>query len=363
MKITVSKKELSGALGIVTKAITGKSTMPVLEGVLLKAENGTLTLVGSDLNISIITNISTISLDEEGSLVVDAKMFSDIVRKMATDDIVLSTKDTKLNIKSGRTKLDVVFLDSKDYPKLPTLDVVSTYSIEDNALKDMVKTTAFAIAQDETRPILTGELFEIKDNVMTLVGLDGYRMATRKILLTATDCSIVIPGKTLLEVEKIIGNEEVPVKVSVNDKNVWFEYKDIKVISRLMEGNYVKYSSLFPVEYKTIVTVKRKEFLDMMDRIAVVKDATNLVKLSIKDNVIVATGKSGLGDIEDEMDCVCNGDGLEIAFNNKYLTEALKCLNVDDVDFNFVTNISPCKVTSKEDDNFAQLVLPVRLVK
>lgn len=363
MNITVNKSDLIGGLSIVSRAISSRSTLPALDGILLDIKNNELVLTGSDLNLTITTKISILKLDEEGSVLVNAKRFFEIIKKMPSDEISLRVKDNKLTIKSGKVKLDIVYMQSSDYPELKGITETEEFPIDDIQLKNLIKSTIFATAKDETRPILTGELLEIKENKLSLVALDGYRLALRTMDLIFNECAVVIPSKTLLELDKILENKEETVLTSITDNFITFSYGKTTINSKLLEGSFVNYNALLPKDFKTIVTIDRKSFLEMIDRSNVINNDHKMVKLNFSNNTIFSKSESEFGTIEDQIPCDINGDDLEIAFNSAYLIDMLKSIDTENVMLNFNNSVSPCKITSSEDLTFEQLVLPVRLMK
>ncbi len=254
---------------------------------------------------------------------------------------------------------------SEDFPELPNINENMIFSIPQNILKNMIKGTIFATAQDETRPILTGVLFEIKNKILNLVALDGYRLALKSENLdTDNTISAVIPGKTLNEVSKILEENDENVNITFTPNHILFSIKDTKIISRLLEGEFIKYNSIIPEEYNLKITVKRTVLLNSIERASLMakEGNTNLVKLDIEDETMVITSNSQLGMVREELNIILQGEPLQIAFNSKYLIDVLKIMDEDEIVMEFSSSVSPCIMKNKNINNCTYLVLPVRLL-
>jgi DNA polymerase III subunit beta len=365
MKFKCQKSELQNAISTVQKAVTGKSTMPVLEGIYINALGDKLTLIGSDTDLSIETKLNC-EIYENGSIVVDSKIFGEIIRKLPNDEVEISTLDNNtVELNCQKSTFTLVYMNAGDYPSLPSIEEDKIFSISQTILKHMIRGTIFAIAQDETRPILTGVLFEIKDRRLNLVALDGYRLALRtEFIETDNSISSVIPGKTLNEVSKILEESDDVVKIIFTSNHILFKLGETKIISRLLEGEFIKYSSIIPQEFNLKVTAKRGEILNCIERASLMakEGNTNLIKLDIQEENLVITSNSQLGKVREELSIILQGQGLQIAFNSKYLIDIFKMIEEDEIVMEFTSGVSPCIVKNKELDNCTYLVLPVRLL-
>lgn len=363
MKFTCQKNILQEAISIVQKAVTGKSTMPILQGILINAKDDTLTLTGSDIDLSIETKIN-VDIEENGSIVVDAKLFGEIIRKLPNATVEIKTTENNcIEIICSKSKFTLVHLEPQDFPNLPQISEDKIFTISQKTLKSMIKGTIFAIAQDETRPILTGVLFEIKNKKLNLVAIDGYRLALKSEFVDNEDTiSAVIPGKTLNEVIKIL-EDDGDVDITFTSNHMLINLGSTKIISRLLEGEFIKYNSIIPEEFNLNVTAKREELLESIERASLVaKDGnTNLIKLNIEEDIMVITSNSQLGNVREEINIILQGQPLEIAFNSKYLIDVLKIMSEEEIVIQFSSSISPCIMKNKENDNCIYLVLPVRL--
>ncbi|NMM62030.1 DNA polymerase III subunit beta [Clostridium sp. P21] len=365
MKFTCEKSILQEGISTVQKAVTGKSNLPILNGILIKTNKNELILTGSDIDLSIQTKIKA-DVIEEGTIVIDAKIFGEIIRKLDNDTIHISTiENNSIEIICNKSRFTLIHMKPEDFPELPNINENMIFSIPQNILKSMIRGTIFATAQDETRPILTGILFEINNKKLNLVALDGYRLALKSENLdTDNVISAVIPGKTLSEVSKILEENDENVNITFTPNHILFSIAETKIISRLLEGEFIKYSSIIPEEYNLKIIAKRGELLNSIERASLMgKDGnTNLIKLNVEDDTMVITSNSQLGMVREEVNIILQGDHLEIAFNSKYLIDVLKIMEEDEVVMELSSSVSPCIIKNKDENNCTYLVLPVRLL-
>ena len=360
------KQKLQEGISIVQKAITGKSTMSVLEGIYINANKEGLTLIGSDMDVSIETKVEA-DVINEGSIVIDAKIFGEIIRKLPNSDIKIETlENDTVQITCEKSVFNVVYMNADEFPELPQINQDMKVEVPQNILKNMIKGTSFAIAQDETRPILQGVLFEVKDKTLNLGALDGYRLAIRSEYLDSEiDIEKVIPGKTLNEVSKILEDTNDIVEINFTNNHILFNLNKTRIISRLLEGKYVNYKSLLPQEHKLTVTVKKQDLQNGIERASLMaKDGNNnLIKLDIQDEAVIITSNSQLGKVREEVLINLQGDKIQIAFNSRYLIDVLKNFEEEEVILEMTSSVSPCIIKAKEADNYKYLVLPVRLIR
>ncbi len=364
MKIKCQKNKLQEAISTAQKAVTGKSAMPVLQGLLIIAKNDEITIIGSDIDLSIETKFKAEVL-EPGKIVVESKLLGDIVRKLPSSMIEINTtENNSIELICEKSNFTLVHMNSDDFPSLPEIDENIIFSIEQKTLKNMIKSTIFAVAQDETRPILTGVLFEIAEKKLSLVALDGYRLALNSEEIDNDNLiSEVIPGKTLNEVVKIL-DDEGNVDITFTTNHILINFGDTKVFSRLLEGEFIKYKSIIPEEFNLKVTVKREELLSCIERASLVgKDGnTNLIKFDILEDTMVITSNSQLGKVREELNIILQGQPLQIAFNSKYLIDLLKIIDEDEIIMELSSSVSPCIIRNAEREDSTFLVLPVRLL-
>ncbi len=365
MKFICEKSKLQEVISTAQKAVTGKSTMTILEGILLIARNNELTLIGSDIDLSVETKIQADIL-EEGSIVVDSKLFGELIKKLPNSEVQVNTiENNSLEILCEKSKAVLKYMNSDEFPMLPKINENMLLTIPQKILKNMIKGTIFATAQDEIRPILTGVKFEIDNGKLNLVALDGLRLALRsEAVENDNTISAVIPGKTLSEVSKILEDSEENVNITFTPNHILFNLGNTKIISRLLEGEFINYKSIIPDEYNLKVTLKRNEFYDCIERASLMakEGNTNLVKLDIQDDVMIITSDSQLGKAREELNVIMQGDPLKIAFNARFVIDVLKIMDEEEIILEFTSSVSPCIVRNKNKDNCTYLVLPVRVM-
>lgn len=366
MKFIVEKHQLQEAISNVQKAVTGKSTMPILQGILIVVENSYITLIGSDKDLTIETKIECTTL-ESGRIVVNSRLFGDIIRKLPNAEIEISSNENNtISIKCLKSNATLVHMNADEYPTLPEIHEETVFEISQKVIKHMIKGTIFAIAQDETRPIFTGVLFEVKDNTLSLVAMDGYRVAIRREQIDSSlTINKIIPGKTLNEVSKILEDKDDSIKISFTSNHILFNIGNTKVISRLLEGEFIKYETFIPKEYNLKVTAKRSELLNSIERASLMgkEGKTNPVKLDMHQDKMIITSNSQLGMAREEIGIILQGDELKIAFNSKYLIDVFKIMDEEEVVIEFYSNVNPGIVRNKENDNCTYLLLPVRMLE
>lgn len=364
MHIKCTKQNLVNGISIVQKAIVGKSPMPVLEGIYLEAKNNTLLLRGTDIDLSIETLIDCNIIDE-GKLVIDSKLFGDIIRKLPNNEINLKVSEgNNLLITCENSKFNLLYLDPEDFPKLPEIEKEDPIIIEEKILRDLIKGTSFSVAVDETRPILMGALFEVKNKVLNMVALDGFRLALRSEYLDSNiDISLVIPGKTLNEVYKLLSDTDNKIEITYNNNHIMFKIEDTKIVSRLLSGDFINYDTIIPSDYKLSFIVKKDDLARSIERASLMaKDGlSKLIKLNIENDTIIITSNSQFGTVREEVPVSIKGDPLEIAFNANYLLDVFKVINEEEILFEMTSSVSPAIIKNTFNDNAIYMVLPVRL--
>lgn len=364
MKITVNQNSLSKAISIAQKGLSNRSTMPILGGLLLKATEGSLSITGTDLEIGIETKVDCETI-EPGNIVVTSRVFGEIIRKLPNEEIKIEVDDNNnIHVKCMNSKFNILGQDYEEYPELPQINKERSFSIEKDLLKDMINKTKFAIAQDETRPILTGALLEIENEEATLVALDGYRLALKKVKIDLKDkLSLIIPGKTLIEVASIIDDSNSTVEVSTTNNHIIFGIGNTVITSRLLEGQFLSYRDIVRNEYNTKVKVNTRELQNALERASLLarEGKNNLVKISIDEDYMVINSNSETGDINEMVPIEMLGDSMEIAFNSKYIMDGIKAIDSEEINMYLVGNVHPCIINPVNDPNYTYLILPVRL--
>lgn len=365
MKFAIEQKDLSKHISIAQRGISSRSTLQILDGILIEASNNRLKLTGTDLEISIETFVDCEVL-EEGSIVVNSRIFGDIVKKLPAGLIHIEVVNNNINIRCGNSEFNIAGNPGEDYPELPLIVESETFSLPTDILKAVIKQTVFATSQDETRPSLTGVLLEISNGQISFVALDGYRLALKK-LPTNSDLSTkaIILGRSLNELNKILEDTEEDLKINIASGHIVFNLGDTIVYSRLLEGQFFNYRDIIRDDHKTRVIVNRKQLQDSLERASLLakEEKANLVKLNVSDNRVVIRSNSEIGNVYEEMESIQNGDNLNIAFNSRYLLEGIKVIDTERIELNFMGSLNPCIINGVEDDSYIYLVLPVRLAQ
>ena len=364
MNIVCDKVLLSAAIDGVSKAVTMRSAIPVLEGILLKAEGFQLTLTGYDLEMGIVTTIEA-NVKEAGEIVLNAKLLSNMISRMPAGQITItSAENGKTTIQSGVAQFEIQSMPANDFPELPNTGAEETLTIKTGMLKDMIERTLYAVSQDEKKPAHTGELFEIQPDKLTVVALDGYRLAiVERPVEAVKDIRIIVPSKTMTEVSHLLPNDdEEPVHISANRRYVVFMTAGYTIMSRLIEGEFLNYRNVIPDGSRTRVTIDTKEFIETIERASLIitERLKNPLRISFTEGKVVVRCQTNLGRVVDEFNADCDGDEVEIGFNNRYLLDALRNARTEKVRMEVSGPLSPVKVLPAEGNDFLYLVLPVR---
>ncbi|MET4562608.1 DNA polymerase-3 subunit beta [Lysinibacillus parviboronicapiens] len=376
MKFDILRDRLLEGLNDVMKAVSSKTTIPILTGIKIDVTDEGIRLTGSDADITIQTFIPVeedgqqiIQITETGSIVVQARMFNEIVRKLPTNDVEIQvTAGFQTHIRSGKSEFHLIGSDAAEYPLLPELTEDQKFTIPADLLKSIIRETVFAVATSESRPVLTGVNWQIKNEALICVATDSHRLARRKVQLEnlpAVEHSVVIPGKSLNELNKVLEDSTNLVQIVITSQQVLFKTGDVLFFSRLLEGNYPDTTRLIPEEYQTNVTINGKALLQAIDRASLVArgDRNNVVRFDILDNqaVEVSSNSPEIGKVQEEIPVeALEGESLKISFSAKYMMEALKAIDGQDVVIQFTGAMRPFILRSVHDDAILQLILPVR---
>lgn len=366
MILKVTKKDLVDAVNVVQKAVAAKSPMPILEGILLETRDQTLILRGTDVDVSIETSFPT-EVMEDGKIVLDSRMFGDIIRKLPNNVITMETADNNtITISAEKSVFNLLYMDPTDFPVFPEVEDSVSFTMTQVTLRSMVRKVLSSVATDDIRPILMGMLFEAGQGEITMVGLDGYRMA---LVTEATDSAAeirrVISGKTLRDLLSVTTDSEDPVSLSFTENHVLIEIGQTRIISRLLQGEYLKYQNMIPDYSKLTVTIDKDDFRDAVERASVLANegTSNLIKFHFEDNSIIITSNSKLGKLREEVYGEMSGESLEIAFNAKYIIDILKTMDEEKIVMDMTSTISPCIIRPEDNDRSLYLVLPIRITR
>lgn len=367
MKFSVEKNILQTAVTIASRASAVKSAIPSLEGLLIEAEADKVKISGYDMKTGISTTIPA-DVQKEGSIVLAARLFGDIIRKLP-DNVVSVSADEELmaRIDCGMSDFQILGLPADDYPDLPMVDYQNSITVSEKNLKNMISQTLFAVSDNEARPIHTGALFETENGVLTIVAVDGYRLALRREpLLKSEDISLsfVVPGTALNEVEKILSENDKPVSIMLGSKHILFDIDGTVLISRRLEGEFLNYKNSIPQTEKYVIEADRRAVMDAVERVSLIisDKLKSPIRCEFSDGFIKFLANTALGRASDECPIKGDGEGLEIGFNNRYLLEALKAAPADNIQIKITSGITPCVILPDDgSSSFLYMVLPVRL--
>jgi DNA polymerase-3 subunit beta len=368
MKVICSKENLLEGINIVQKAVSAKTTLPILEGILIEAGEN-IKLTSNDLEIGIECCVDA-DVREKGSIVLNARMFGEIIRRFPDAEVMIEVKENNnVVIECENSMFEIRGLDAEGFPALPTVEKNDGIKISQKKLKDMIRQTIFAVSMDENRPMLTGSLFEYKDGRFTIVSIDGYRLAMRCLDpeeekdTENAERKLIIPGKTLNEIAKILQPVDDDLYIYAAGNQILFDMGNCIMTSRLLEGEYLNYMSIFPKDHETKIRVNTKELLSCFERASLVitsEERRYPVTLDISDDKMVITANTEAGNVREEMKVDMDGKKLEISFYHKFFIEALRVIDNEMIDVYFTTSLGPCTIKPLQGNDFAYLILPIR---
>ena len=364
MKFECEKTLLAAAIDGVSRAITNRAAIPVLQGILLKAEGFALTLTGYDMEMGITTTIECNVLIP-GEMVLDAKLFGSMVARMPAGSVHVELDDNGTAVvRGGVAEFEIPAMLAGEYPMLPNPGAENTMTVKCGMLREMIEKTIYAVSQDDKKPAHTGELFVIEPGSLTIVALDGYRLAIiQRDVQCTRDIRIIIPAKTLQELLKIMGGAEDDIKIDANRRYVVFTTNGYTIMSRLIEGEFLNYKSVIPDGCRSKVVVDCKQFIDTIERASLIitERLKNPLRITFAKDKITVRCQTTLGKVVDEFPPVkMEGDAVEIGFNNRYMLEALRNARSERVLLEINGPLSPVKMLPEEGKDFIYLVLPVR---
>lgn len=363
MKIICQKTELLNSVSIALKAVPAKSTMPILECMIIDVTNDTIKLIANDMELGIETIVKG-SVLAAGNVAINAKVFSEIIRKLPDNEVTIETDSNFMTtITCEKAKFTIAGKTIEEFPMLPDIERKAPVTLSQFTLKEVIRQTVFSISDNESNKIMTGELFEITNNELRVVSLDGHRISIRKVELKDSydAVKVIVPGKTLQEVSKILSGElSDEVDIYFTDRHVLFEFNDTIVLSRLIEGEYFKINQMLSGDYETKVTINKKEFLSCIDR------ATLLVKETEKKPIIVGIQdrsmelkiNTSIGSMNEDIDITKEGKDILIGFNPRFLIDALRVIDDEEVDLYLINPKAPCFIKDK-NETYIYLILPV----
>lgn len=365
MKIICPKSSLLKSVNISLKAVPSKTTMPILECILIDASANQIKFTSNDMELGIETIVDG-RIEEKGIVALDAKIFYEIIRRLPDNDVTIKTDDKYIaTITCEKAKFNIPGKSGEDFAYLPVIERDESLTLSQYTLKEMIRQTIFSIAVNENNRLMTGELFEIRDNCLKVVSLDGHRISIRRMPLKRdyNNRKIVVPGKTLNEISKILSGEvDDLVSIFFTKNHILFEFDQTTVVSRLIEGEYFRIDQMLSSDYETKLTINRKEFLGCIDR------ATLLVRegdkkpiiIHITDDKMELRIDSAMGSMNEDIDITKDGKDILIGFNPKFLIDALKVIDDEEISIYLVNPKAPCFIRDDEG-NYTYLILPVNI--
>jgi len=367
MKFNCEKALLQNAISITSRAVSQKSSIPALEGLLLHAGGEELTISGYNMQTGIRDRVSA-AVAEPGDVVLNARLFNDIIRSMPDDMVAFSVNDKLMvHLSCGYADVDIPGISPADYPDLPDVEDEYGVSLQRKVLRSMIEEVAFAVSTNESRPVHTGALFEVGGGVLTMAAVDGFRLAVRKEPLEKKEggaFSFVAPGSALNEVKAICGDSEDMAEITLGRRHILFTVGSVELICRRLEGEFLDYRNSIPKKNPIAVTVDTKALMESINRVSVVisDKLKSPVRCRFEQDKVLLSARTSIGNIKDICPVSGDGDGLEIGFNNRYLVEALRFAPADTVRIELNTSVSPAVIVPTDGkDNFLYMVLPVRL--
>lgn len=371
MRFICKKNILAANINIVSKAVASKANMPIIECCLLKVDFEGLKLIANNLEMAIETQNIEVEIIEKGEIALEARIFFDIVRRMPGDTVEISCDDKLITtIKSNNSEFKILGTNSDEFPSLPNINLQTglenNFIINSEYLKDMIRQTIFSVSTDPSKPVLCGELLEIKDNCAKLVSVDGFRISLKQVKgdfkLKGKEIKVIISSKVLSDITKIVNNDE-DIKVTLTDKHIIFYLNSSTLYSTIIEGEFINYENMFIKDNTTIIEISKTELLESIERASIISkdNKKNPVKLKLTQGQVIITSNAELGNVYEEVDADQDGPEIEIAFNPRYLTDVLKVIDSEKVKMYFSGTLSPCFIMVPNSEEYKYLVLPLRL--
>ena len=368
MKFKCSKEDLIIGLNNVSRTVTSKTTMPILEGVLIETYDNNIKLTTNDLEIG-SEYIIRADIESSGSTVVDLKTFNEIIRKIESEEITFEIENNIFIIKSTSGVFKLLTMNPEEFTRIPVFNVEKEIQVSEKMFKDMVKKTVFATSSDQNRPVYTGALIDVIDDVINIVAIDGFRMAVRKEYLEKnSDFKAIVPAKSLTEIVKTLSDlDENIMRIGINKNQALFRMGPCTVVSRIIEGDFLNYNSIIPSQTDTKVRIARKSLLESLERVSIFsrevseKDKKVPIKINMNLDLFQISCVSVTGDAKEKVNAVVEGKELEIGFNPRYLLEALKVIDDDEIELHFTSNVLPLIIKPITGSGYVYMVLPVKL--
>ncbi|HHX03128.1 MAG TPA: DNA polymerase III subunit beta [Tissierellia bacterium] len=364
MKFTVNQREMLYALNILSKAVSSRTTLEALKGVYIEAFDDHLHMKTNDLSLSI--QIETPALvEEKGHVLIDFQLFNELIRKLPDDALTLSKNEDTLSLICGHASYRLLMMDSSYFPQIPLVEGGQEIRMNQGMFSNLIKMTNFAISTDETRPILTGSLMEIEGDEMKMISIDGYSIAIKKVpIISGENIHVVVPGKTLREVQRIIAyNVDDEILLQVTDNYISFSFDNVLIISKILQGEYVNYKQVISDDFAIHVEMDHREFFSAIDRAAIMANQSKnyLVVCQFEDDTLKITSSAQTGQAKEEVEIKKQGDDIRIGLNPNYLLKALRTMESEHVTMSLTTSQRPCRISPTDDDSFTFYLVPIRI--
>lgn len=365
MKFSCEKALLLSAVSVASRAVASKSSIPAMEGILIEASSQ-LRLTGYNLETGIRATVQA-DIQKAGSIVLSARLFGEIMRKLPDDVVYFSSDNYMVNIKCGMSEFNIMGIDWEEFPELPTVEQENEILLSQSVLHSMIAQTLFAVSDNESRPVHTGSLFELENDSLVIVSVDGYRLAMRREMVKekngAETFSFVVPSSALGEVEKICSSEQ-DVRIVQGARHIMFQVDDIILVCRRLEGEFLPYKNAIPRSNPIVLQCESRALLACIERVSLIisEKLKAPLRCCFGDGVLSITTKTAIGDAADQCPIEGDGQGLEIGFNSRYMMDAIKAAPAQKLKLEFSSGVSPCIIVPTEgEENFIYMILPVRL--
>lgn len=363
MKFQIHKEDLLGPINTVQKAISGRTPLPILEGIYIQVKDNFLTLMGTDGEISIKSKLP-VQVEEEGDLVVNSRLFGEIIRKLPSSMIYFNLEEKNLNIRCQQSEFNILGQSSQEFPPMPEVDNGVKISLPRESLVNSLRATSFAVSLDDLRMALTGVLFDIEEGAITFVALDGYRMALNKLEIPNQEkIQAIVPARACTEIVRLLDESLDTITLELTENYIKINLDKTTFVSKLINGDFFQYKGLVRQDHKLNVELNRKDFVQGLERANLLakEERANLVKLHIGKDQLSIESNSDIGDVHEVLPCKGEDGDLDIAFNSKYLMEGVKAITEEEIVCHFIDSVNPCILKGKGNEDYIYLVLPVRL--
>ncbi len=365
MRFICSKEDICEAVSSVSRAVSPKSTIPALEGIKVRVGEGSVELTSYNLEMGIRTTVSA-ETEGSGEFVASARLFSEFTRRMSGDDITFNVSDDLvINISSSATECSFPAMAADEFPDLPKVDTEKCFTVKQTVLRSMINQTSYACSTNESKPVLTGELFDIENNSFNLVAIDGFRLAIRNEITDSSEkFHFVVPKKTLMELSTLIRDDDEKLcRIFTNERHIIFELDNMILISRLLDGAFHNYRLSIPESFKTEVVINKRDFLNCLERCSLLIDDKNKspIRCEVGNGVVKINCKTSIGKLNDAISADISGEIVTIGFNNRLMFEALKAAEGDKVRIRFNGAMKVIEILPLEGESFIFLVMPIQL--